>query len=102
MGAVIAACGLSWVSREQAISIALANTDLTEARVHDVYQTTSSFGEDVWVVIVRGNWLTCDGPGVPGTPESLPCRTLFAQADEHVDSKTGGYAGGTITAPVEP
>jgi len=89
--------------RDRAIQLALQASELRNPELVNVHE--GEFGGanpsvPSWVVTFNGMYMTCDGPGVPGSPESLPCRDLLSQEVIYVDRRTGQVAYSSIRYPV--
>ena len=91
---MVTACGQ--ISRERAITIAAENSDVVEPVLFNAYMGTIGNQADTWIVTFRGNQRFCDGPGVPGSPESLPCHLGFGEVVVHVDAKDGTLLGSSF------
>ena len=101
---LLAGCGLlpGGVGRERAIAITAAESGLTNQALMNAYESHVAGGTRqvlAWVVTFRGDYLQCDGPGIPGQAGSQPCRIVKAQAVVHVESATGRAFQISIESP---
>lgn len=108
LGAVvlIAACGLlpGGISRDRAIEIAFEHADLRSAVLFNAYDDdvgAEGAQRRAWVVTIRGDSFSCDGPGIPGEPGSEPCRWLDGEAVMYIDQETGAVLSSILTTTRE-
>jgi hypothetical protein len=94
--AVAGACGVWTLSREQAVTIAVQESELRNPVLFNAYKGNASMSvrpREAWIVSVKGEHLSCEGPGIEGTPESLPCQFVPGMAVVYVDLHTGEVVG---------
>jgi hypothetical protein len=102
----LAGCSLlpeSGIGRDQAIAAALDRVELANAVLISAEEGQWVLGEPqrAWVVTFRGGYVTCEGPGEPGSQASQPCRMEDGQAVLYVDMDTGEFLGGDVGGPIE-
>jgi hypothetical protein len=102
----LASCSLlpqSRISQDQAVVVARDRVELANAVVVSAVEGQWALGDPrrAWVVTFRGGYLTCEGPGEPGSQASQPCRIADGQAVLYVDIETGEFLGGDVGGPIE-
>lgn len=106
LAVALAGCSLlpgAGTSRDQAIAVALGRVELANAVLVRAVEGQWALGEarQAWIVTFRGGYLTCTGPGKPGSRASQPCRMEDGQAVIYVDMDTGKVLGGDVGGPID-
>ncbi len=101
---LVAGCSLMPdVERDRAIDLARQASELRDPELVNAYEGEYGGANPSipsWVVTFRGMYTACEGPGVPRSPESLPCHEYMGEQVLYVDKRTGLVPYSSIQYPV--
>ena len=103
---VLVGCSLlpeAGISREEAAAVAMGRIKLANAVLVSAFEGEWAVGEarPAWVLTFRGGYLTCTGPGQPGSQASQPCSMADGEAVIYVDMRTGEFLGGNVGGEID-